>query len=692
MTTAPSQKTKETSSGDAPAFAPHVLLPILADLAAKGQLDQVERQCREHLARHPNDLDVLFILANVYNKVGRHNEAIAGYGKILELDPTHWSSLYSLGVIMLEHRMYDQAAEFFKSTLFHKPDFLPANEKLQQLYLANNDTQSLLAHAMMAVKQHPDRMELWLRLSAALMGCDNPFMPDDFIRFVAEYAPLKDRCEGGPPMVATFAMLASNVGLRGMFNAVQLQGDKALVTYARQGDLLTLLQDELFIKIIENNTVCSQKFERFMAAVRYALLVELTLEAPNLTIQPQDLKLMQGIAGYFFRTEYIVRVTEEEKVLLQRLKDRVVGSVTHADASLTVQEEADIILLAMYEALKRMDMDAAWKALQSRYTSDNPLYGVLQLTYADLALEEEVARTRIESFGSIQDDVSLKVREQYEENPYPRWDSIVDVEPIATRTFLRGIVPYPYPFKPSVPDKPSILVAGCGTGRQPLNIASYLPHADIFAIDISRRSLAYALLKSEEMKFKNIQFMHMDILDIPSYGKTFDMVFCSGVLHHMREPMDGWRSINQVLKPGGLMNIALYSKLSRQAISKAREEIAAKGYKDTPEDIRKYREEIIFDPNNPFMTSSDFFTESTLRDLLFHRQEHQFTIPQIKQCLQALNLKFIGFANNSITYQMFDECFPFQKDYTNLDLWDQTEQRSPRMFAAMYQFWCYKPE
>ena len=34
--------------------------------------------------------------------------------------------------------------------------------------------------------------------------------------------------------------------------------------------------------------------------------------------------------------------------------------------------------------------------------------------------------------------------------------------------------------------------------------------------------------------------MQTDILDIKEVGKTFDIVSCTGVLHHMDDPMAGW--------------------------------------------------------------------------------------------------------------------------------------------------------
>ena len=40
---------------------------------------------------------------------------------------------------------------------------------------------------------------------------------------------------------------------------------------------------------------------------------------------------------------------------------------------------------------------------------------------------------------------------------------------------------------------------------------------------------------------------------------------------------------------------------------------------------------------------SDFFTTGECRDLLFHVQEHQFTIPEIKNFLAEIGLTFLGF-------------------------------------------------
>jgi SAM-dependent methyltransferase len=176
-------------------------------------------------------------------------------------------------------------------------------------------------------------------------------------------------------------------------------------------------------------------------------------------------------------------------------------------------------------------------------------------------------------------------------------------------------------------------------------------------------------------------------------GKEFDIIESGGVLHHMYEPMAGWRVLVDLLKPGGLINIGLYSKLARHHIAEVRKEIAVLGLGTSQADIRKFRQSIAesHDENNQLLTtSSDFFSLSTLRDLIFHVQEHRFTLPQIKNSLDELGLKFCGF-ENEVAISNFRELHGNEADIYDLELWHHYEERNPLAFAAMYQFWCQKP-
>ena len=148
-----------------------------------------------------------------------------------------------------------------------------------------------------------------------------------------------------------------------------------------------------------------------------------------------------------------------------------------------------------------------------------------------------------------------------------------------------------------------------------------------------------------------------------------------------------------LLNSGGLMKIGLYSELARQNIVRVREEMALLRVGTSESDIRKFRQTQAksYDENHQRLTKSgDFFSLSMIRDLIFHVQEHRFTLPQIKNCLDELELKFCGFENKDVISN-FRELHGEASDIYDLELWHQFEERTPKAFIGMYQFWCQKP-
>ena len=158
--------------------------------------------------------------------------------------------------------------------------------------------------------------------------------------------------------------------------------------------------------------------------------------------------------------------------------------------------------------------------------------------------------------------------------------------------------------------------------------------------------------------------------------------------------MMGWKILTALLKPGGLMRIGLYSKLARRHITRIREEIKTLGTGTSAEEIRRFRQSLISskkEDHQRLFKSSDFFSLSPLRDLLFHAQEHLFSVPKIRDCLDQLGLKFCGFEDKYIISH-FKEFHGEDANTLDLELWHQFEESNPDSFTAMYQFWCQKPE
>ena len=305
--------------------------------------------------------------------------------------------------------------------------------------------------------------------------------------------------------------------------------------------------------------------------------------------------------------------------------------------------------------------------------------------------QELELKSSIPVLEEICDETSSKVRDQYEDSPYPRWVRLgfLLVSELISELFEEYELKL---YNSSIADveSPSILVAGCGTGQHSITTAVRFKNATVLAVDLSLSSLAYAKRKSAELGIKNIEYMHADILDLAKLEKKFDIIESVGVLHHMEDPLYGWRALRDCLKPNGLMLIGLYSKLARQHIAKFRKEGDRTAAKKNEFELKYIRNNIKNSQEQyckALTLSSDFFSTSSLRDLLFHVQETTFTIPQIKNNLEELGLAFCGFEDRKLVQHFKSHNNDVSNQY-DLNIWETYETRYPNAFAGMYQFWC----
>jgi 2-polyprenyl-3-methyl-5-hydroxy-6-metoxy-1,4-benzoquinol methylase len=425
--------------------------------------------------------------------------------------------------------------------------------------------------------------------------------------------------------------------------------------------------------------------ERMLTFLRRAM-IEATAAGKT---DDKDLPFSAALALQCFTNEYVFPETDEERTAVENLQQRI---------ATLVKEQRDVppSLVATLGAFRPLH-GFSWARELGERAWKGSIKQVIARQISE-PLEERSLRSRIPCLTSIGDNVSQSVREQYEENPYPRWiQTGLSKEGRTIGAVLRAAPLYFDLEDYESPDSPEILMAGCGTGQHALVMASRFSNARVLAVDLSLSSLSYALRKTNELGFSNFEYAQADIMELADLGRRFDFIGCAGVLHHLGDPLAGWRVLVDLLRPGGLMKIGLYSETARQNIISGRALIADKGYTTSPDDIRRCRQDIMAMAENgdrvmaSICDGRDFFSLSGCRDLLFHVQEHRFTLPQIEAALDALELTFVGF---ELPYpnirRDFKKSHPRERALTSLSLWHEFELENPRTFQGMYQFWCRK--
>ena len=439
--------------------------------------------------------------------------------------------------------------------------------------------------------------------------------------------------------------------------------------------LKPFLNTPFFIKGIERLRLSTPVLELFLTGLRRQLLSAI-IEKPDFDLAPYR-DLLYAISLQCWTNEHSYFMDDTEQTWLDKIQDKLNNDeIDWNDSNKIIPL---IYLYACYDTpLNINGLSQRIKKLAKRNDENFKKFATLQI---ENPLEEERIKKTIPSLTEIDDSISALVREMYEENPYPR-----GVEPVIIDSSLIDETPQ------------DVLFAGCGTGFQVLGFAQQYPKAQFTGVDLSHSSLAYAIRQTRQrlkLKPKQIRYAQADILKLDQLPDRYDRIFCTGVLHHMEEPEKGLSVLKNILKPNGEMRIALYSETARKEVIQTRDHITEKGYSETKEGIRRFRHDIINSleqSEHPdfikfLVQIPDFYSLSECRDLVFHVQEHRYTIPQILHMLDRHDLAFVSFnmKHKNIKTTLAEQ-FPESSAITDPMKWHEYEQMHPHTFVEMYDF------
>ena len=606
-------------------------------------------------------------------KHGDANKAIAHLKKALATKPDDAEAYYNMGNALKAQGKLDEAIEYYNKALTIKPIYVEAYSNMGLTFKDQGKLVEALDAYSKALAIKPDNAEAYYNIGLALKGVKFQGPSRRLQKLIGSLLNQNNSVRPRDVAPAAISLLKFEPNLQK--NLQEATIDKT--GQSLQRTVLELSDLPLLLKLMSVCPLTDLDLEALLKKIRAMILLAL----PSFKSTSGLLEFQTVLALQCFTNEYIYgRNPEEEKAL--------VALETSVEVMLAKGQKPSpkaILCLASYRALK----DYKWCEL---LTDSSEIHHVFVRQIKEPNIEAGL-KSSMRVLGKITDEISTKVQAQYEDNPYPRWVNLglpIYSKPISSivkkskiKLFDNGICGV---------KTPDILVAGCGTGQHSIGTAARFKGSKVLAIDLSLSSLAYAKRKTEELGVKNIEYMQADILELMKLNKQFDIVESVGVLHHMDNPMAGWKVLVDCLRDGGLMKIGLYSELARQSVEAMRLEISQSGVGSDDAEMKSLREKIIFsndEQHKLLMSWSDFYSLSELRDLLFHVQEHRFTIPHLKQCLEELGLKFCGFEDAPVV-QNFRLSNIGTNDPFNLDKWQIYEESNPSSFAGMYQFWCQK--
>jgi len=687
-----------------------------------GEYEHALHDYQVALGIKPDFADAFVAMGNVLDRLGRSSEAIASYERALAINPGYAQVHFNLGVLAAAGGRNEQAAESLRKAIELQPDYAEAHYTLGKVLIGLARLDAAEASLRRALSIAPESeatlydlaMVLVLRNrspeAVQLLTCNLERMPTWTIKTAFARCIARTRFLTSDPLIRTALAVAisepwgmpyelcrpalSLIMLEpGIASCVRLVNErwptrvpKAVLFGA--GVLATLAADPLLHAMLDAAPVSSSiEFERFLTAARHALLESATSGHPPDPSDIAALPFYAALARQCFINEYVFDCDESEQAAAVACRTKLLALL---DAEAVIPP---LLLLAVAAYFPLYTLPEPGRLLAAN--EQRPVDDVLRQQVRE-PLEEQALRARVKCLTSITHGVSEKVRDQYEQNPYPRWVKLPMHR--AARRFndeLRQTLPLAR-FAPMHDDsRPEVLIAGCGTGCHSILTAQRFRGARVLAIDLSLSSICYALRKTQELGITNIEYAQADILALGDITRTFDIIASGGVLHHLADPFLGWRTLLCRLRPGGFMHLGFYSQLARRQVVKAREFIAARGYASTADDIRRFRRDLASGEAGTELQSltkiPDFYSTSECRDLVFHVQEHRVTLDQIMSFLSDCGLHFIGFELDPCLLQQYRTRFTGDPAATNLCNWARFEADNPDTFLGMYQFWIQKP-
>jgi tetratricopeptide (TPR) repeat protein/SAM-dependent methyltransferase len=606
----------------------------------------------------------------------RDKEAFASFEKALELRPAFVEALVNRGVALKNMKRHDEARASYERALAAKPDDPDALANLAFLCMDADDLQRatrLLARVLAL------RPTLEARLSFAeciKMHRNQPVEPD--VEPLVAQALSEAWARPSELAPAATAAVKRHAAVKSAID----RSSGIIKSPLGAADLDRIAGDRLLCDLLTATPVCDAAMERLLTELRRVML---DLAAADAAVADGTLAFCCAISQQCFINNYVFAVSQNELQKLRMLQHRLDQTAPNLLPShpLWIAAIGAYVPLATIATAPALRADSAWPA---------PVQALIRQQVEDPRTEQRL-RSDIDVLTPTE-DVSREVQRQYEEMPYPRWVKSAAASP-ARRIddHLRDNFPAAS-FQPLGRESTAeILIAGCGTGRHPIEFVQQIADCQVLAIDLSLASLSYAKRKAIELGLGNITFAQADIVRLPSLDRTFDVIDSAGVLHHLADPMAGWRGLVSMLRPGGFMHIGLYSAAARQPINAARRLIAARGFHPTAHDIRRFRQELLAKADAEMarvMQFPDFYSTHECRDLLFHVQEHQMTLPDIKAFLAQNSLTMIGFHLDRHVRASYAQRFPSDPAMTDLDNWHSFETENPEAFIGMYQFWLQK--
>jgi 2-polyprenyl-3-methyl-5-hydroxy-6-metoxy-1,4-benzoquinol methylase/uncharacterized protein YbaR (Trm112 family) len=217
------------------------------------------------------------------------------------------------------------------------------------------------------------------------------------------------------------------------------------------------------------------------------------------------------------------------------------------------------------------------------------------------------------------------VREFYSAAPFPGYpprETLANLRERGRRSEFARLL------DEAIPPRARVLELGCGTGQ----LSLFLATADrmVIGADLARASLELGAEAARRFGVEGVLFVETDLRRPGLQAGAFDVVVCSGVLHHTPDPRSAFGAVARLVKPDGYVILGLYNAFARLPHRLRRGIARLSGFRVIP-----------LDPVLRARRSEPARRTAWLRDQYQHPEEHRHTLREVKRWFRENEIEYV---------------------------------------------------
>ena len=649
------------------------------------------------IALDPNKPRYHYHLGEALRLRGEFEPALISYHRAIDLDPEFGDAYHAIGITNLALDRVEAAAD----ALQRAGRLTPADSRIHaNLGIARRklgDSAAALVDFARALHLAPADPVYRRYFMATLDERGDGAVPSE-VRTLLETG-LRNRSVSADGLVGpAVAVLRRADWLAPLAAAAWADDDAGLAAAIADGTYDALFQDGLLVTLLESAVVADPDLELGLAAIRRTILK--STRERNLVLERVFAlypAFVAALATNGYQTDYAWLESFEETEAAARLARDLARRLRSPEALGPAEQEIEFwSMLLLYGCYQPLDQLPGAEKLGDLDRSVLPpfLSHVVDQQIAAPSMERRLAAD-IATVTAIDSPAARRIGQRHDRFLHPRWSAVRSSRRSSLRELARSVAPSVQ--LPAFADGPiRLLVPGCGTGRHAVDLAQRLPEAEIWAVDLSRRSLAFGARLAADLGVLNVTFVQADIVELGDLDRRFHVISLAGVLHRLAEPLAAWRVLADLLEPEGLMQLALRPAGAGARMEPIRQAVGEREI--DVDDVNALRLARLIVRDLPregvvaqVLRSAEFYSLAGCRDLLVPRPEHGFTLPGISHALTELGLELIGLEMTDPAARVeYGTRFPDDRDRLDLDRWHAIERDRPASFFGTYRIWCRK--